>query len=139
MDQATREMIGACYIAVCDAAGIGVLDTANATLMNAVKNGGISDPTARKALEALVEACQPPDTTPALTAAMVNVEESVGALSHAIGDESVARISKHISRRIGRINPLTPKSEIKAIIEMVEALDAALDRIHAAHQPPVEA
>ena len=44
MDEATRQMIGATYIAACDAAGIGVLETASTTLMDAVENGGVRDP-----------------------------------------------------------------------------------------------
>jgi hypothetical protein len=137
MDEATREMIGCTFIAVCDAAGLGVLETANKTIMAAVENGGVSDPVARQALTVLVQACQPDDTASDVKDALVDVAEataaklgdSVGALAAAIGDDSITRITAHIARRIGRINATTPREEIVAILAMTDALDAALDRI----------
>jgi hypothetical protein len=127
MDNATRQMIGATYIAVCSAAGIGVLDEANQILADAIESRSVSDPEAREALRILIQSC-PPDTLDQANEAAANLSESTSALASAIGDDSLARLSGHIARRVGAINASTPVDEIRAIVGMIDAVEAFVER-----------
>jgi hypothetical protein len=129
MDEATRETVNTIYVALASAGGIGVLDEANAIITEAVASRSVRDPAAREALRHLVAGCGEPDTNSQLADAMANLKRSVGDLSAATGDDSLARITGHIARRVARITPSTPLAELQAIADMGAALDAALDRV----------
>ncbi len=106
-----------------------MLDEANAIITGAVEDRSVRDPEARKVLRHLVAGCGASDKLAEVSDAMANLTQSVGALSAATGDDSLARITGHIARRIARITPSTPLDEVKAIADMADALDAALDRV----------
>jgi hypothetical protein len=127
MDNATRQMIGATYVAACSAAGIGVLDEANRILADAIKSRSVSDPEARAALKILIQAC-PPDTLEQANEAAANLSESASALGSAIGDDNLARLSGHIARRVGAITAKTPVDEIRAIVGMIDAVEGYVNR-----------
>ena len=127
MDTTTREVVNTIYIGFCSAAGIGVLDEANAIIMAAVKDGAVRDPEAREVLRHLVAAC-PPDTLEQANEAAANLLESGTALASALGDSSLARLSGQIARRIGAIIPSTPAAEIRAIVGMLDAVEAYVNR-----------
>jgi len=148
MDEATREMIGCAYLALADATGLGVLETANRTIMAAVENGGVRDPIARQALTVLVQACQPDDSDSDAKDEMAGVEDAVhrlqliaqlktvaarlkgavDALAAATGDASIGRLVAYIDRRASRFNASSSLEDILAIVDMVTALEGALKR-----------
>jgi hypothetical protein len=145
MDETTRQVINTIYVAFGTAAGIGVLNEANEIITGAVADGSVRDPAARLALRHLVANCGNADTQAQIGDAMgflldsadtaaANLSGSAGALAVATGDESIARITAHITRRVGRITAATPLEEVKAILGMVEALEGAVDRIKTAHR-----
>jgi hypothetical protein len=127
MDETTREVVNTIYIAFAGAAGIGVLDEANAIIMAAVKDRSVRDPAAREALRHLVAAC-PPDTLEQANDAAANLLGSTSALASAIGDDSLARLSGHIARRVAAINASTPVDEIRAIVGMIDAVEGYVNR-----------
>jgi hypothetical protein len=57
--ESARQMMGAMFIALGDAGGPAVLARACSTLTKAVEAGAIPDAYARKAIQALVESCDP--------------------------------------------------------------------------------
>jgi hypothetical protein len=131
MDGTTREFLNTIYIAFATASGAGVLDEANVIISEAVDEGCIRDPEACEALRHLVGAC-PPDTIEQANDAAANLAESVGDLSTAVGDTSMSNLSAHIARRVASINASTPIDEIAAIVDMVDALEAAARRVKVA-------
>jgi hypothetical protein len=149
MDESVREMIGCCYLALADAAGLGVLGTANKTIMAAVENGGVRDPVARQALTVLVQACQPDDTASDVKDEMAAVEEGAAkrlqliarlktivanlegvasALAAATGEDHYGRLLGHIRRRVDKVTLHSPLEDLLALSDMVEALGGLLDR-----------
>ena len=52
--ESVRQMLGAMYVALANAAGEGVLDDANKILDDAINNGAVDDVYARSALRTLV-------------------------------------------------------------------------------------
>jgi hypothetical protein len=138
MDETTREVVNTIYIAFGGAAGIGVLDEANAIIMAAVKDRSVRDPEAREVLRHLVAAC-PPDTLEQANEAAANLLGSTAALASAIGDDSLARLSGHIARRVAAINASTPVDEIRAIVGMIDAVDGSVNRSAAKAAATVDA
>jgi hypothetical protein len=137
MDETTREVINTIYIALGTAAGIGVLDAANAIIAAAVKDRSVRDPAARDVLRHLVAAC-PPDTLEQANEAAANLSESTLELASAIGGDSLARLSGHIARRVAAINASTPVDEIRAIVGMIDAVEGYVNRV-AAKAPAADA
>jgi hypothetical protein len=130
MDTTTREVCNTIYIAFGSAAGIGVLDEANAIITAAIKDGAVRDPEAREVLRHLAAAC-PPDTLEQANDAAANLLGSASALASAISDDSLARLSGHIARRMAAINATTPVDEIRAIIGMIDAVEGYVNRLAA--------
>jgi hypothetical protein len=131
MDDTTRIVIGACYAAVCGAAGIHVREEADDIIRGALDSNYIRDSEAAAALRAMVReprVAVGPGTLSELSDAMVNVTESVSAVSAAVNDESIARLTAYVARRVGRIDATTSREEIGAILGMVDALEGALKR-----------
>jgi hypothetical protein len=132
MDDSVRQMIGACYIAVCEASGPGVLEHANKTLEDAVESGAVSDPVACRALLMLTRSCR-------VEPVAADLSQAATALGDAIGDESLNRLAAHIWRRAARINANTPIDEIRALVDMADALEAHVGRFKAPADATVDA
>jgi hypothetical protein len=128
MDESTRQALGAIFFALAGAAGEFATEDACDTLVIALDSGAVDDPAARAALATLVR-LSASDKLAEVKGAIANLTQSAGALSNATGDDSFARITAHIGRRISRITPSTPVDEIRAIADMVEAVEAAASRI----------
>jgi hypothetical protein len=103
MNESTRQALGAVFIAVADAAGPGVMQTACDTIMRAVDAGGVSDPYAKAALMTLVGSCRPIATASDLAA--------------------------DIFARLEDLDADTPVEDIRAIIGLLDGLDAAVGRL----------
>jgi hypothetical protein len=63
--ESTRQMLGAMFVALGSAGGPAALASACQTLTRAIKAGAVPDHYARKALETLVQACDPSNHGPA--------------------------------------------------------------------------
>jgi hypothetical protein len=63
--ESTRQMLGAMFIALGSAAGPAVLASACKTLTRAIAAEAVPDLYARRALEALVQSCDPSNHGPA--------------------------------------------------------------------------
>jgi hypothetical protein len=107
--EAMRQMLGAVFIALGEAAGPEVLAEACGTITHAVETGAVDDPYARAALRTLVRACEP---------------------------SAISSLAAAISRSMDDLSPETPVDDVLAIIRLVDTLESALDRLAMAVAPP---
>ena len=112
MEESTRQAIGAAFIALASAAGLGALEAACETITVACDTGAVSDVAARDALRILVASC---------------------GGSKEIRD--VEALGREIDYRVERLSPESPIEDLRALVELADALDAALDRFALAVAP----
>ena len=105
MNEATRQSIGAVFIALGDACGPGVLDKACDTITRAIEAGGVSDPYARAVLTTLVNSSRPIAT--------------------------VADVAADVFGRLEELDADTHPDSLRAIISLLDDLDAAVDGLAA--------
>ena len=112
MEESTRQAIGAAFIALASAAGPGTLEAACETITVACDSGAVSDLAARDALRVLVRSCS--------------------------GDREirdVEALGREIEERVERLSPESPIEDLRALVDLADALDAALDRFALAVAP----
>src|ERR1700730_1809710 len=112
MEESTRQALGAAFIALASAAGPGALEAACETITHACDSGAVSDLAARDALRVLVRSCS--------------------------GDREirdVEALGREIEERVERLSPESPVEDLRALVELADALHAALDRFALAVAP----
>jgi hypothetical protein len=130
MNESTRQMIATCYIAACDAAGPGVLEDANLTIEEAIESGAVPDPVACSALQVLIRSCKPTTTDDLLDRADTAMA-GLSSVVSGIGNASLTHLTKSIARRLARLSAESDPAEIAAVVDMLTAIGAAVDRLAA--------
>jgi hypothetical protein len=106
MEEAFRQMLGAAFIALGDAAGPDALKRACSTVTTAINTDAVRDPYAKAALRTLVASCETPAPVSTIAELMAEIGEAIESLT-----------------------PETPPADILSIIRVVDALDEALVRL----------